>query len=317
MTNQEIVDQALARIGERAPVALQEPGVLTRAMEMLARRAPPAQRPDTARHLAEELRRWFYHLQRNSRGPRGLRRVDWRYDVYADRIVFLAELDNPLADECLSVRVPDVREANWLLQGANSFCRAIWRETGEMIDRRRFNEERERLQLELAAAMAGPPVIAFDPGIEDQFLTPEPRAIGVAAMSPYVADHEAVARGEKLLREWLSPAQREEYERSGCFDVKGSHSGRRYRITPKSSFNVEELDKESRCADRLCFLPKGHLVMGDMMLAQKIALETDEKAALKVANRAVVRASAPLWVERAIEWPVRIVDQVFGFDQTT
>ena len=34
-----------------------------------------------------------------------------------------------------------------------------------------------------------------------------------------------------------------------------------------------------------CFVPKGYLVPGDVMLAQKIALETDELNALAVANR--------------------------------
>jgi hypothetical protein len=34
-----------------------------------------------------------------------------------------------------------------------------------------------------------------------------------------------------------------------------------------------------------CFVPRGQLVPGDVMLAQKIALETNETAALAVANR--------------------------------
>jgi hypothetical protein len=34
-----------------------------------------------------------------------------------------------------------------------------------------------------------------------------------------------------------------------------------------------------------CFVPSGHLVAGDVMLAQKIALETNERAALVVANK--------------------------------
>jgi hypothetical protein len=33
-----------------------------------------------------------------------------------------------------------------------------------------------------------------------------------------------------------------------------------------------------------CFGPQGYLPVGDVMLAQKIALETNEKAALQVAN---------------------------------
>ena len=34
-----------------------------------------------------------------------------------------------------------------------------------------------------------------------------------------------------------------------------------------------------------CFGPVGHLPLGDVMLAQKLALKTDEQAALAVANR--------------------------------
>ena len=36
---------------------------------------------------------------------------------------------------------------------------------------------------------------------------------------------------------------------------------------------------------RYCFIPEGNLVPGDVMLAQKIALEDDELAALELANR--------------------------------
>jgi hypothetical protein len=37
-----------------------------------------------------------------------------------------------------------------------------------------------------------------------------------------------------------------------------------------------------------CFVPEGNLVAGDVMLAQKIALETNERAALAVAYRSFV-----------------------------
>jgi hypothetical protein len=38
-----------------------------------------------------------------------------------------------------------------------------------------------------------------------------------------------------------------------------------------------------------CFVPEGSLVAGDVMLAQKIALETSEYAALAVARRFLAR----------------------------
>jgi hypothetical protein len=99
--------------------------------------------------------------------------------------------------------------------------------------------------------------------------------------------HEAErqARGEKLLREWLSPAQLKQYEERCCFEVTGADTGTRYKILRGRTFNVHELDREGSVRDSLCFGPEGSLVEGDVMLAQKIALETDERAALKVANR--------------------------------
>ena len=49
--------------------------------------------------------------------------------------------------------------------------------------------------------------------------------------------------------------------------------------------NVQEMDFEGQSGGILCFAPEGYLVPGDVMLAQKIALETDELAALAVAHR--------------------------------
>jgi hypothetical protein len=48
--------------------------------------------------------------------------------------------------------------------------------------------------------------------------------------------------------------------------------------------NVHELDGAGRPRVGWCFAPKGSLAAGDVMLAQKIALETDERGALALAN---------------------------------
>lgn len=103
------------------------------------------------------------------------------------------------------------------------------------------------------------------------------------ARSP--ARRTAEARGEKLLREWLSPAQRKQYERDFSFDVIGGSSGQRYRITRAPSYNVLEIRGDQLVVALWCFLPAGALVVGDVMLAQKVALETNERGALQVANR--------------------------------
>lgn len=93
------------------------------------------------------------------------------------------------------------------------------------------------------------------------------------------------ARGLKLLRDWLSPDQLAQFDAEGQFDVIGCDSGKRYRIRHGTSTNVYEIDRDGKVGTAWCFLPAGRLVAGDVMLAQKIALETSEAGALAVANR--------------------------------
>jgi hypothetical protein len=95
---------------------------------------------------------------------------------------------------------------------------------------------------------------------------------------------EAEERGLSLLRSWLTPDQLAQYDRENAFEVTGSATGKRYRIEHGRQQNVIELDAEGRDVRGLCFTPIGNLVPGDCMLAQKIALEADEPAALKVAR---------------------------------
>jgi hypothetical protein len=92
-------------------------------------------------------------------------------------------------------------------------------------------------------------------------------------------------RGVILLREWLSPEQRAQFDADRHFDVIGCQTGKRYRISYGSVTNVHEIDNTGRPIMGWCFMPLGYLVPGDVMLAQKIALETDERTALAVANK--------------------------------
>jgi hypothetical protein len=96
---------------------------------------------------------------------------------------------------------------------------------------------------------------------------------------------KVAARAEKLLRAWLSPDQLDCYPRFGYFDVIGSASGRRYRICRGMSFNIHELDDDGDSTCKWCVVPVGPLAPGDLMLAQKIALETSERKVLRIANR--------------------------------
>jgi len=81
----------------------------------------------------------------------------------------------------------------------------------------------------------------------------------------------------------LSSGQRKQYKASGYFDVTGSDTGRRYRIFYGRYRNVRELGPNGGLDRGKCFVPKGNLAAGDCMLAQKIALENRESAALQVA----------------------------------
>jgi hypothetical protein len=95
---------------------------------------------------------------------------------------------------------------------------------------------------------------------------------------------ETKVRAETLLKEWLSPEQRGCYERFRYFDVVGSDTGTRYRIHHGTQTNIEELSHTGHHVCKWCFVPEGDLVAGDVMLAQKIALETNERGALSVAH---------------------------------
>ena len=108
-----------------------------------------------------------------------------------------------------------------------------------------------------------------------------------------LASNTSNARSLRLMRHWLSPNQRAELDDSGSFEVVGCDSGKKYRIYRGTASNVFEIDDAGRPKVCWCFMPLGRLVAGDVMLAQKIALETNESAALAVANRFLPRGELP------------------------
>jgi len=105
--------------------------------------------------------------------------------------------------------------------------------------------------------------------------------------------NDCEARSQTLLREWLSPDQRAQYDAHHYFDVTGGDSGNRYRIYHGTGTNIHELDDSGRPKTGWCFVPRDCFATGDVMLAQKIALEANESAAL-----AIARPFAPRWAAR-------------------
>ena len=98
----------------------------------------------------------------------------------------------------------------------------------------------------------------------------------------YFPSPEAVRKGEELLILNLTPAQRQDFEKFGYFNVVGSATGTTYRIRKGCFRNVFEIN--TRQERGLCFAPTGDLVTGDCMLTQKIALENYEEDVLRTAN---------------------------------
>jgi hypothetical protein len=94
------------------------------------------------------------------------------------------------------------------------------------------------------------------------------------------AERKAIA----LLRSWLTPQQDRQWLCRGEFEVVGCETGTRYRLTSSRAMNIQQLDSGGRTVRSWCFMPAGGLVLGDMLLAQKIALETMEREALALAN---------------------------------
>jgi hypothetical protein len=123
------------------------------------------------------------------------------------------------------------------------------------------------------------------------------------SIGPWWARRSAAeVRGIQLLKRNLSPAQLKQYNSRRYFDVIGGTTGQRYRIRHGSLRNVDLVDKDGRPSRTLCFIPEGHLAVGDVMLAQKFALELFEAEALMVANR------TPVWdsISKAVRRDYRL-----------
>lgn len=98
---------------------------------------------------------------------------------------------------------------------------------------------------------------------------------------------QANDRAEKLLRENLTPGQREELSAKGFFTlrtIRPSGEERTYRIRRGRSRNVEQVDASGRRLKTLCAHPVALVPDADTMLSQKLMLESGEDDFLQIAN---------------------------------
>jgi hypothetical protein len=94
-------------------------------------------------------------------------------------------------------------------------------------------------------------------------------------------DQVSEARARALLERALAPEQLHDLRTRHYFYVKGRR--RTYRIREGHSANVEALDSIGCVIGRLCAHPLGHVPVSDVMLAQKLWIETDENMFLRKA----------------------------------
>lgn len=91
-------------------------------------------------------------------------------------------------------------------------------------------------------------------------------------------------RSKKLLLRHLDPRQRIQLRRKGHFDVQGSR-GNIYRISKSFPFNVRLAGDAGRSRVFFCMEAEDWSVpKWDVMLGQKLLIESDEGEFLKIAN---------------------------------
>ena len=99
---------------------------------------------------------------------------------------------------------------------------------------------------------------------------------------------QARKRARKLLRSALEPEQRRELKRKGYFHVRSSR-GNVYRIAREFPFNVRLAGYAKPSRIYFCLETEDPDVpIEDVMLAQKLMLETDEGKFLSLANMAYI-----------------------------
>jgi hypothetical protein len=118
-------------------------------------------------------------------------------------------------------------------------------------------------------------------------------AVSFAALviwSGVIEHRRAEQKAAALLRSWLTPEQVRRWDTQKVIEVVGSDTGTHYRIRRAAIMNIDELDSDGKVVGQWCVAPQGKLPLADVIIAQKIALETMEAKALASANRRPISA---------------------------
>lgn len=108
---------------------------------------------------------------------------------------------------------------------------------------------------------------------------------------PISIDHDlgqgddAIARANALLERHLSEWQLSLLKGRGWFIATGNETGRRYRIRRGWVGNVDVIDDDNNVSGKYCIHPACLIPTGDLMLLQKLMIESDERRFLATANK--------------------------------
>lgn len=103
----------------------------------------------------------------------------------------------------------------------------------------------------------------------------------------------AISKADALLESLLDDMQRAQLAQDSAFLLR-SQSGKIYRLRKGRSGNVDEIDAEGRVVAVYCAHPALDVPDGDTVVAQKLMLEADEAAFLKIANRHTTYGRPPV-----------------------
>lgn len=93
---------------------------------------------------------------------------------------------------------------------------------------------------------------------------------------------EAITRAEELLFMMLSDTQKKQYKEKGFFETEVND--KKYRLYKGRAGNIKRLNKNGQEEVSMCVHPADYLPDADNVLAQYLALHTDEAALLRTAN---------------------------------
>lgn len=119
-------------------------------------------------------------------------------------------------------------------------------------------------------------------GSEEAGLVAAAEAFVRPSLTDYrLPDAAALAKARALLERALTMQQRRDLFARGYFCVQGRRYS--YRIREGHAGNVDALDSSGRVVSRYCAHPLGRIPVHDVMLAQKLWIETDEDMFLREA----------------------------------